>query len=85
MKRECWRVGKQAQLHRISVPAERPRRVLTCMYRCTAAFGFNAVSRAGLDTTVPAPRDMASSLAPLFVVEGGSLSGSSRTPLLPAI
>jgi len=55
------------------------------MYRCTAAFGFNAVSRAGLDTTVPAPRDMASSLAPLFVVEGGSLSGSSRTPLLPAI
>jgi hypothetical protein len=59
------------------------------MYRCTAAFGCSDVSRAGLDTAAtaapPAPRGMASSLAPRFVVEGGSLSGSSRTPLVPAI
>ena len=59
------------------------------MYRCTAAFGFNDVSRAGLATAVLAPSstqyDMPPALTPLFIVEGRSLSGSNRTPLVPAI
>ena len=67
------------------------------MYRCTAAFGFNDVSRAGLDAAVTAVPPISrgidiarcpgptSSLTPLRALEGGSPSGSKRIPLVPGI